>query len=163
MYHTGWLEIHWSVPACQQITWEATRWSKVLDREHIAVLEAFVGRSKSLLIFSESAAESSVTLLCLTNASATPFFPPLVHPPGLITPEDRKYGTTNLHLDVSDAANVMVYVGIPKGQADQEEGKVFLVSVGIFLWLEGRSFGVTARVDSPQKCLRPYRMATLMN
>ncbi|KAM7113426.1 lysine-specific demethylase 3A isoform 3-T3 [Ciconia maguari] len=40
---------------------------------------------------------------------------------GLITPEDRKYGTTNLHLDVSDAANVMVYVGIPKGQADQEE------------------------------------------
>ncbi|XP_036291829.1 lysine-specific demethylase 3A isoform X5 [Pipistrellus kuhlii] len=40
---------------------------------------------------------------------------------GLITPEDRKYGTTNLHLDVSDAANVMVYVGIPKGQQDQEE------------------------------------------
>ncbi|XP_019487052.1 PREDICTED: lysine-specific demethylase 3A isoform X4 [Hipposideros armiger] len=40
---------------------------------------------------------------------------------GLITPEDRKYGTTNLHLDVSDAANVMVYVGIPKGQGDQEE------------------------------------------
>ncbi|XP_054584565.1 lysine-specific demethylase 3A isoform X3 [Eptesicus fuscus] len=40
---------------------------------------------------------------------------------GLITPEDRKYGTTNLHLDVSDAANVMVYVGIPKGQYDQEE------------------------------------------
>ncbi|KAM8785454.1 lysine-specific demethylase 3A [Rhynchonycteris naso] len=40
---------------------------------------------------------------------------------GLITPEDRKYGTTNLHLDVSDAANVMVYVGIPKGQCDQEE------------------------------------------
>ncbi|XP_054060265.1 lysine-specific demethylase 3A isoform X1 [Rissa tridactyla] len=40
---------------------------------------------------------------------------------GLITPEDRKYGTTNLHLDVSDAANVMVYVGIPKGQANQEE------------------------------------------
>lgn len=42
---------------------------------------------------------------------------------GLITPEDRKYGTTNLHLDVSDAANVMVYVGIPKGQCDQEEGR----------------------------------------
>ncbi|XP_063473626.1 lysine-specific demethylase 3A isoform X2 [Symphalangus syndactylus] len=40
---------------------------------------------------------------------------------GLITPEDRKYGTTNLHLDVSDAANVMVYVGIPKGQCEQEE------------------------------------------
>nr|XP_034367200.1 lysine-specific demethylase 3A isoform X2 [Arvicanthis niloticus] len=40
---------------------------------------------------------------------------------GLITPEDRKYGTTNLHLDVSDAANVMVYVGIPRGQCEQEE------------------------------------------
>ncbi|EMP32189.1 Lysine-specific demethylase 3A [Chelonia mydas] len=40
---------------------------------------------------------------------------------GLITPDDRKYGTTNLHLDVSDAANVMVYVGIPKGQVNQEE------------------------------------------
>ncbi|XP_006028705.1 lysine-specific demethylase 3A isoform X1 [Alligator sinensis] len=40
---------------------------------------------------------------------------------GLITPEDRKYGTTNLHLDVSDAANVMVYVGIPRGQVNQEE------------------------------------------
>uniref|UniRef100_A0A8C5P9R4 Lysine-specific demethylase n=1 Tax=Leptobrachium leishanense TaxID=445787 RepID=A0A8C5P9R4_9ANUR len=40
---------------------------------------------------------------------------------GLVTPEDRKYGTTNLHLDVSDAANVMVYVGIPKGEADQDQ------------------------------------------
>ncbi|XP_028939168.1 lysine-specific demethylase 3A [Ornithorhynchus anatinus] len=40
---------------------------------------------------------------------------------GLITPEDRKYGTTNLHLDVSDAANVMVYVGIPQGQLDKED------------------------------------------
>ncbi|XP_069488282.1 lysine-specific demethylase 3A [Ambystoma mexicanum] len=40
---------------------------------------------------------------------------------GLITQEDRKYGTTNLHLDVSDAANVMVYVGIPDGVPDQEQ------------------------------------------
>ncbi|XP_071990221.1 lysine-specific demethylase 3A-B-like [Engystomops pustulosus] len=40
---------------------------------------------------------------------------------GLITPEDRKYGTTNLHLDISDAANVMVYVGIPKDEGDQEQ------------------------------------------
>ena len=53
---------------------------------------------------------------------------------GLITPEDRKYGTTNLHLDVSDAANVMVYVGIPKGQCDQEEGRVLLsIKVGLTL------------------------------
>lgn len=52
---------------------------------------------------------------------------------GLITPEDRKYGTTNLHLDVSDAANVMVYVGIPKGQCDQEEGRVLSINVGGWL------------------------------
>ncbi|XP_039607731.1 lysine-specific demethylase 3A-like isoform X2 [Polypterus senegalus] len=40
---------------------------------------------------------------------------------GLITDEDRKYGTTNLHLDVSDAANIMVYVGIPKGEVNHEK------------------------------------------
>ncbi|XP_005173197.2 lysine-specific demethylase 3B isoform X3 [Danio rerio] len=39
---------------------------------------------------------------------------------GLISTEDRKVGTTNLHLDVSDAVNVMVYVGIPEGENDQE-------------------------------------------
>ncbi|XP_053538058.1 lysine-specific demethylase 3B isoform X1 [Ictalurus punctatus] len=39
---------------------------------------------------------------------------------GLISTEDRKVGTTNLHLDVSDAVNVMVYVGIPKGNDDHE-------------------------------------------
>ncbi|XP_015457383.3 lysine-specific demethylase 3B isoform X1 [Astyanax mexicanus] len=39
---------------------------------------------------------------------------------GLISTEDRKVGTTNLHLDVSDAVNVMVYVGIPEGEGDQE-------------------------------------------
>ncbi|XP_051514109.1 lysine-specific demethylase 3B-like isoform X3 [Myxocyprinus asiaticus] len=38
---------------------------------------------------------------------------------GLISTEDRKVGTTNLHLDVSDAVNVMVYVGIPEGDGDQ--------------------------------------------
>uniref|UniRef100_A0A8C4H3F9 Lysine-specific demethylase n=1 Tax=Dicentrarchus labrax TaxID=13489 RepID=A0A8C4H3F9_DICLA len=40
---------------------------------------------------------------------------------GLISSEDRKVGTTNLHLDVSDAVNVMVYVGIPQGEGDQEQ------------------------------------------
>ncbi|XP_028816664.1 lysine-specific demethylase 3B-like isoform X2 [Denticeps clupeoides] len=40
---------------------------------------------------------------------------------GLISTEDRKVGTTNLHLDVSDAVNVMVYVGIPEGDDNQEE------------------------------------------
>ncbi|KAI4893779.1 hypothetical protein NFI96_033968, partial [Prochilodus magdalenae] len=39
---------------------------------------------------------------------------------GLISTEDRKVGTTNLHLDVSDAVNVMVYVGIPEGNDDHE-------------------------------------------
>lgn len=43
-------------------------------------------------------------------------------PSGLISTEDRKVGTTNLHLDVSDAVNVMVYVGIPQGEANQEQG-----------------------------------------
>ncbi|CAB1337089.1 unnamed protein product, partial [Coregonus sp. 'balchen'] len=37
---------------------------------------------------------------------------------GLIETEDRSVGTTNLHLDVSDAVNVMVYVGIPEGEGD---------------------------------------------
>ncbi|XP_072251967.1 lysine-specific demethylase 3B isoform X2 [Leuresthes tenuis] len=40
---------------------------------------------------------------------------------GLISTEDRKVGTTNLHLDVSDAVNVMVYVGIPHGENGQED------------------------------------------
>lgn len=31
-----------------------------------------------------------------------------------------KHGTTNLHLDMSDAVNVMVYVGIPK---DDDNGE----------------------------------------
>uniref|UniRef100_A0AAR2KNN7 Lysine-specific demethylase n=1 Tax=Pygocentrus nattereri TaxID=42514 RepID=A0AAR2KNN7_PYGNA len=39
---------------------------------------------------------------------------------GLISTEDRKVGTTNLHLDVSDAVNVMVYVGIPEGNNNHE-------------------------------------------
>lgn len=32
-------------------------------------------------------------------------------------------GTTNLHMDISDAVNVMVYVGIPKGVVQAEETK----------------------------------------
>ncbi|KAG8439479.1 hypothetical protein GDO86_005621 [Hymenochirus boettgeri] len=40
---------------------------------------------------------------------------------GLITAEDRRVGTTNLHLDVSDAVNVMVYVGIPAGESGHDE------------------------------------------
>ncbi|XP_074865431.1 lysine-specific demethylase 3B [Carettochelys insculpta] len=40
---------------------------------------------------------------------------------GLITAEDRRVGTTNLHLDVSDAVNVMVYVGIPIGDGAHDD------------------------------------------
>ncbi|CAL9706808.1 unnamed protein product [Knipowitschia caucasica] len=40
---------------------------------------------------------------------------------GLTSTEDRKVGTTNLHLDVSDAVNVMVYVGIPQGDKESEQ------------------------------------------
>lgn len=43
---------------------------------------------------------------------------------GLITAEDRRVGTTNLHLDVSDAVNVMVYVGIPIGDGAHDDGKL---------------------------------------
>lgn len=45
---------------------------------------------------------------------------------GLITAEDRRVGTTNLHLDVSDAVNVMVYVGIPIGEGSHDDGKLSL-------------------------------------
>lgn len=44
---------------------------------------------------------------------------------GLITAEDRRVGTTNLHLDVSDAVNVMVYVGIPIGEGTHDDGNVW--------------------------------------
>nr|XP_019958141.1 PREDICTED: lysine-specific demethylase 3B isoform X2 [Paralichthys olivaceus] len=49
---------------------------------------------------------------------------------GLISSEDRKVGTTNLHLDVSDAVNVMVYVGIPQGDADQEQEVMTTIEEG---------------------------------
>uniref|UniRef100_A0A7N5ZUW2 Lysine-specific demethylase n=1 Tax=Anabas testudineus TaxID=64144 RepID=A0A7N5ZUW2_ANATE len=49
---------------------------------------------------------------------------------GLISTEDRKVGTTNLHLDVSDAVNVMVYVGIPHGDNNQEEEVMTTIEEG---------------------------------
>lgn len=48
-------------------------------------------------------------------------------PSGLTSSEDRKVGTTNLHLDVSDAVNVMVYVGIPHGEGNEEQGLCTLI------------------------------------
>ncbi|KAK5623975.1 hypothetical protein CRENBAI_023744 [Crenichthys baileyi] len=49
---------------------------------------------------------------------------------GLISTEDRKVGTTNLHLDVSDAVNVMVYVGIPHGEENQEQEVMTTIEEG---------------------------------
>ncbi|XP_057706019.1 lysine-specific demethylase 3B isoform X2 [Corythoichthys intestinalis] len=49
---------------------------------------------------------------------------------GLISTEDRKVGTTNLHLDVSDAVNVMVYVGIPLGEGDMEKEVMTTIEEG---------------------------------
>uniref|UniRef100_A0A7N8YP91 Lysine-specific demethylase n=1 Tax=Mastacembelus armatus TaxID=205130 RepID=A0A7N8YP91_9TELE len=49
---------------------------------------------------------------------------------GLISTEDRKVGTTNLHLDVSDAVNVMVYVGVPEGDENQEEQVMTTIEEG---------------------------------
>uniref|UniRef100_A0A667ZKK3 Lysine-specific demethylase n=1 Tax=Myripristis murdjan TaxID=586833 RepID=A0A667ZKK3_9TELE len=49
---------------------------------------------------------------------------------GLISTEDRKVGTTNLHLDVSDAVNVMVYVGIPQGETDHEQEVITTIEEG---------------------------------
>lgn len=44
-----------------------------------------------------------------------------------------KEGTTNLHLDISDAVNVMVYVGVPGdgpgGRKVQEEGRFRIVKL----------------------------------
>uniref|UniRef100_A0A8C5MUA2 Lysine-specific demethylase n=1 Tax=Leptobrachium leishanense TaxID=445787 RepID=A0A8C5MUA2_9ANUR len=49
---------------------------------------------------------------------------------GLITAEDRRVGTTNLHLDVSDAVNVMVYVGIPVGEFAYDDEVVRTIEEG---------------------------------
>lgn len=65
---------------------------------------------------------------CLNLAARLPNFfvrpdlgPKMYNAYGLTSTEDRKVGTTNLHLDVSDAVNVMVYVGIPQGDEDSEQ------------------------------------------
>ncbi|XP_072295153.1 lysine-specific demethylase 3B isoform X2 [Eucyclogobius newberryi] len=49
---------------------------------------------------------------------------------GLTATEDRKVGTTNLHLDVSDAVNVMVYVGIPQGDKESEQEVIATIEEG---------------------------------
>lgn len=49
---------------------------------------------------------------------------------GLTSSEDRKVGTTNLHLDVSDAVNVMVYVGIPEDEDHPEKEVMTTIEEG---------------------------------
>uniref|UniRef100_A0A3P9H065 Lysine-specific demethylase n=1 Tax=Oryzias latipes TaxID=8090 RepID=A0A3P9H065_ORYLA len=49
---------------------------------------------------------------------------------GLTSTEDRKVGTTNLHLDVSDAVNVMVYVGVPRGDDNHEDEVMTTIDEG---------------------------------
>lgn len=95
------------------------------------------------------------------------YFPFTLHiflnPLGLITAEDRRVGTTNLHLDVSDAVNVMVYVGIPIGEGAHDEGMFSrktasgdeawpLVELSVFLlgqeqWLFLFSFSFYSTID----------------
>lgn len=61
--------------------------------------------------------------LSSSSLSLSPSLSRCFFPSGLTSSEDRKVGTTNLHLDVSDAVNVMVYVGIPQAEGDQEYGQ----------------------------------------
>lgn len=42
----------------------------------------------------------------------------------------KEHGTTNLHLDVADVVNVLVYVGVPKGNGNNHRaGNVFKATV----------------------------------
>uniref|UniRef100_H3CYU2 Lysine-specific demethylase n=1 Tax=Tetraodon nigroviridis TaxID=99883 RepID=H3CYU2_TETNG len=71
------------------------------------------------------------------NAARLPNFfvrpdlgPKMYNAYGLTSSEDRKVGTTNLHLDVSDAVNVMVYVGIPHGEGNEEQEVMTTIEEG---------------------------------
>ncbi|KAJ3587520.1 hypothetical protein NHX12_011117 [Muraenolepis orangiensis] len=74
---------------------------------------------------------------CLNLAARLPNFfvrpdlgPKMYNAYGLISTEDSKVGTTNLHLDVSDAVNVMVYVGIPHESGDHENEVMTTIEEG---------------------------------
>ena len=54
----------------------------------------------------------------LTSKHSVTFIDHLSFPPGLA--RYATCGTTNLHLDISDAINVMVYVGKPKSEEGQD-------------------------------------------
>ena len=47
---------------------------------------------------------------------------------GWVTEKDWSQGTTNLHLDISDACNLMVYVGIPEDEPPEAEETLVSVS-----------------------------------
>lgn len=40
---------------------------------------------------------------------------------GWVTEKEWNRGTTNLHIDISDAVNMMVYVGIPEDEPPEAE------------------------------------------
>uniref|UniRef100_A0A8C4R5B6 Lysine-specific demethylase n=1 Tax=Eptatretus burgeri TaxID=7764 RepID=A0A8C4R5B6_EPTBU len=69
--------------------------------------------------------------LNLASRLPSSFVPPDLGPKmynayGLPLKQDRDFATTNLHLDVSDAVNVMVYVGVPKGGDYDLEAEVMM-------------------------------------
>uniref|UniRef100_UPI00358F85A3 lysine-specific demethylase 3A-like n=1 Tax=Myxine glutinosa TaxID=7769 RepID=UPI00358F85A3 len=69
--------------------------------------------------------------LNLASRLPSSFVPPDLGPKmynayGLPLKQDRNIATTNLHLDVSDAVNVMVYVGVPKGGDYDSEAEVMM-------------------------------------
>ena len=46
-----------------------------------------------------------------------------------MTESDWSQGTTNLHLDISDACNLMVYVGIPEDEPPEAQETLIQVTV----------------------------------
>lgn len=58
------------------------------------------------------------------------FFPPVLHLLGVIATKDQDIGTTNLHIEVSDMVNILVYVGAVRGNASATKlGRLFLLDI----------------------------------
>lgn len=75
-------------------------------------------------VWSSPTSDRSFTLPTVSSATTQSFAEVLVHllQGQLTNASSRKAGTTNLHIDVSDAVNVLVYVGIG-GYDDSEAEK----------------------------------------
>lgn len=50
---------------------------------------------------------------------------------GWVTERDWNQGTTNLHLDISDACNLMVYVGVPDDEPPEALETLIDVSLSL--------------------------------